>query len=204
MKVFNMRDLVPTDDLRLRKVSKKVALPLSDEDFGILQGMAAFTMESQAKEKDDNGDDYISAIGMAAPQFGINKRMFVIAMTDDNGKIVVYAVVNPEIQTRSKKNIILSDGESCLSVIGGESKKVSRSESVRWKGTLIDLETGDEDTKYMSGMKGYLGIVFQHEYDHLDGILYIDKYVGKPSGFGDPIDPESDTSISGYTKSGTE
>lgn len=174
MKIFNMKDIVVVPNPLLKEKSMNVEVPLLNEDFETLQGMAAFVLESQAKETDANNDKYTSAIGMAAPQFGINKNMFVIALADDDGDLFVYAIVNPVIEKTSKKLISLIDGEKCLSIPDGENEKVLRAESIRWSGYLVDLKTGEYEYKKMTKMQGYLGLVFQHEYDHLNGVLYTD------------------------------
>lgn len=174
MKIVTMEDLIPTDDKRLREKSVDIEVPLTEENLQLLQGMAAFVMQSQTKEVDENGDKYTPAVGLSAVQIGINKRIFVIAMPDDEGDLFVYAVVNPVINEGSKRMIALTEGESCLSIPNGEPEKVFRSEKIRWSGYLVNLEDGSYKYKKMSKMEGYLGIVFQHEYDHLEGILYTD------------------------------
>jgi len=174
MKVFNMKDLLLEDNPILREPSKLVEMPLSQDDFETLQEMAAFVMESQTKELDANGDKYRPAIGLSAVQLGILKQMFVIVTTDDDLDLFVMAVVNPRIEKESQNLISLTDGEGCLSVQSVDSAKVPRREWVRWSGTLVDLETGETARKTLSKIDGYLGVVFQHEYDHLAGVLFTD------------------------------
>jgi peptide deformylase len=175
MKIVTMKDFIPSTDPRLRQKSTEVEIPLLKENLELLQGMAAFVMESQTKEFDENGDKYTSAIGLSAVQIGINKKMFIIAMPDDEGDLFVYAVINPIIEDTSRRMIALKDGESCLSLPEREPEKVFRYEKIRWSGYLVNLENEFYEYKKKSKMEGYLGIVFQHEYDHLQGILYIDK-----------------------------
>ena len=174
MRTFNMKDLLLEDNPILKQKSETVALPLSEEDLEILQGMAAFVMQSQTKEFDDNGDKYRQAIGLSAVQVGILKRMFVIALPDDDNELFVIAVVNPVIEKESSSLISLSDGEGCMSVQSVESGKVARREWIRWSGKLVDLKTGVIEDKKLTKLSGYLGIVFQHEYDHLNGLLFTD------------------------------
>jgi len=169
-----MKDLVPEDNKILLSIAEEVQLPLSEEDLEILKGMSAFVLESQIKELDDNGEPYRQAVAIAAPQLGISKRMFVISTVDDAGTLFTMTVVNPKIQNHSKSLIVLPDGEGCMSVIGRRGL-VPRYQNIRWSGTLVDLETGETEYKYMSKVDGYLGIIFQHEYDHLDGILFTSK-----------------------------
>jgi len=174
MKIFNMKDLVSEDNPILRKAAEPVTLPLSQDDLETLQGMAAFVMQSQTKEIDDDGTLYTSAVGLAAPQVGISKQMFVISMPDDNNDLFTMAVVNPKIVTTNKEFISLSEGESCLSVKSLASGKVARYKKIRYDGYLVDLSTGEVEKKKMGRLEDYLAIVFQHEYDHLAGILYTD------------------------------
>lgn len=100
-------------------------------------------------------------VGLAAPQIGVNKRMFVI----DIGDGVVRKVINPKIEYFGD---IIECEEGCLSVPGIH-KNVKRPEKVKItytneKGITV-VEEADE----------LLSRAFQHEYDHLDGILYVDK-----------------------------
>lgn len=171
---FTMKDLVLAEAEKALPKAQEVSLPLSEEDLGTLRAMSAFVLESQTKEFDENGDKFTQAIGIAATQFGISKRMFVITTIDDEGVLFTMAVVNPVIEKHSNAKIYIPEGESCLSI---PNKKgiVPRYENIRWSGTLVDLETGEIETKTLSKVSGYLGIVFQHEYDHLQGILYTDK-----------------------------
>lgn len=171
---FTMKDLILEEAERALPKAQNISLPLSEEDLGLLRAMSAFVLESQTKELDENGDKFTQAIGVAATQFGISKRMFIITTVDDAGVLFTMAVVNPVIEKHSNTKIYIPEGESCLSI---PNKKgiVPRYENIRWSGILVDLETGETETKTLSKVSGYLGIVFQHEYDHLEGILYTDK-----------------------------
>lgn len=101
-------------------------------------------------------------VGLAAPQVGVMRRLFVIDLGDGSGKIVM---INPEmIETRGEE-----DGEEgCLSV-PNRVGRVIRPEYVKIKGTNLD----GEEVEYEA--EGLLARAFCHEYDHLDGILYSDK-----------------------------
>lgn len=173
--MINMKDLLKEDDERLRKVSEEVEIPLSEEDLKTLQEMGIFIMKSQTTELDENGEKYIPAVGLAAPQIGINKRMFVIGLPDDDNDFVILAFVNPTIVSQSKTFITAKEGESCLSVQSMGVEKVTRFEWVRHTSYMVDLQTGETRKKICSKLSGYLGIVFQHEFDHLYGLLYSDR-----------------------------
>ncbi|MCB9458822.1 MAG: peptide deformylase [Anaerolineaceae bacterium] len=113
-------------------------------------------------------------VGLAAPQVAISQRLIVVRLPDSTEEDreeygdqagVVYAVANPKIIKTSKE--IVSGVEGCLSLPGllGE---VDRHESV--------VITGQDryGKEWRLKAKGWLARVFQHEIDHLDGILFTD------------------------------
>lgn len=106
-------------------------------------------------------------VGLAAPQVGVLWRMFIV---DLQGRIPgqpPLVLINPSFTEMSDE--IVQGTEGCLSIPGYHSDKVLRSRLVRIDGFDHNLEpvTLEADD--------YLARVFQHEYDHLDGILYIDR-----------------------------
>ena len=103
-----------------------------------------------------------NGVGLAAPQVGINKKYFVIDVNDG----VIRKIVNPEILEYSE-DFDESD-EGCLSV-PGIYKKVKRSFQIKVRYQDENGEVKEET------MKGFLAKAFQHEYDHLFGVLFIDK-----------------------------
>ncbi len=124
---------------------------------------------------DDMVDTLLDApgVGLAAPQVAVSQRVIVVRLPDDEeskkeyGKQagVLYIVINPEIVRASKD--MVSGIEACLSIPGyyGE---VERHVSVTVRGY-------DRDGKEIRiKAKDWLARVFQHEIDHLDGVLFID------------------------------
>jgi len=103
-------------------------------------------------------------IGLAAPQVGISKRIIVVD-TDLKGQRIL-ALVNPEIIEKSKEKD--KDEEGCLS-FPGIFLEIKRSKKVKVKALDINGE------KVELTADGLLARVFQHEIDHLDGILFIDR-----------------------------
>jgi len=100
-------------------------------------------------------------VGVAAPQLGILKRIFVVAVQGDEPRVFI----NPSILETSHKTSKIEEG--CLS-IPGVFTNVVRSESIKiqaWniKGRPFTLEAG-----------GMLARVILHEYDHLEGVLFLD------------------------------
>lgn len=100
-------------------------------------------------------------VGLAAPQVGILKRLFVIDVYDDYGPRVF---INPEILETKGSQI---GGEGCLSIPGRE-EEVDRPYYVKVKATN---EKGEE---FVLEAEELLARAICHENDHLDGILYID------------------------------
>ncbi|MBB5220053.1 peptide deformylase [Treponema rectale] len=110
-------------------------------------------------------DTMISAngVGLAAPQVGIAKRFFVL-MSDDDVKRVF---INPEITKTSAETAAYEEG--CLS-IPGESESIVR--PVKVSVTALN-ENGKRFT--IEDADGLLARIIQHENDHLNGVLYIDR-----------------------------
>lgn len=102
-------------------------------------------------------------VGLAAPQVGRLSRLIVVSAGEDDG---AYALCNPRIVARSEEEEI--DTEGCLS-IGEISVPVSRAVSVS-----LDAEDLDGETMSLT-VEGFEARVIQHEMDHLDGILILDR-----------------------------
>ena len=177
--VVKMSSLVKETDPILKKEAEPVQLPLSDEDLETLRAMAVFLMESQTKEKDEDGTPYRKAVGIAAPQIGISKQMFVTAIVDDENDLFVNAYVNPHIDSVGSNMVKLTSGEGCLSVQSVENGQVARYSTLRHTSYKVNLSTGEVTKKVMGRLEGYEAIVFQHEYDHLAGMLFTDLFESK-------------------------
>lgn len=132
----------------LGKKTQKIKDPLDVK----IQNLVASMLETM---RSANG------LGLAAPQIGESLRLCVI---EENG--VSYVLINPKITASSKKRILMEEG--CLS-FPGEFFQISRPEEVKVrytdaKGNNIKLKAD-----------GLLARALQHEIDHLDGILIIDR-----------------------------
>lgn len=109
-------------------------------------------------------------IGLAAPQIGVLKKMFVIAtpINNEQGDEVNFfkkVFINPSIIDKSDKKVFYNEG--CLS-IPGIYEDVLRSESITVSYSDSDFNNIEEK------LDGIVARVFQHEFDHLNGILFID------------------------------
>ena len=105
-------------------------------------------------------------VGLAAPQVGILRRMIAVQRFDKPGEPFCF-YVNPEIVWYSQTRLPGSEG--CLS-IPGVSGSVLRSER-------IVVRYLDEESLRMAAdtVEGFTAVIFQHEVDHLDGVLFIDR-----------------------------
>jgi len=110
-------------------------------------------------------------VGLAAPQVGVDKRVFVFSWTDDDDVVWRGAAVNPELwisPTPVGEADEEEESEGCLS-IPGERFPLRRAE-------LAILRAVDEtNDPFEIKAEGWLARIFQHEYDHLDGVLYADR-----------------------------
>jgi len=106
-----------------------------------------------------------SGVGLSANQIGLGYRLFVAEVPDANGTSKFYAVFNPKLE-RDREVAVMEEG--CLSV-PGKYGFVERSTKVR----LTGLDKRGKVLKIRAW--GFLAHVFQHEVDHLDGKLFIDK-----------------------------
>lgn len=113
-----------------------------------------------------------NGLGLAAPQVGVPQRVFIVELPeelDEEGQVELsaerYVLVNPEIVRRRGEQEMV---EGCLSVPGYRGM-VKRNTYVVIKGQ----DTEGRNVRYRA--EGLLAQAFQHELDHLDGILYIDR-----------------------------
>jgi len=162
---MGIRDVLQFPDPRLRRRSEPIE-KITDE----LRQLAADMLETMYDEP---------GIGLAAPQVGASVRLVVLdtQWTADDADRKPCVFVNPELTERSGE---LVWNEGCLSV-PDFSADVKRAERVVLR--ALDLE-GREVIETASGLRA---VCFQHEVDHLDGVLFIDRisrlkrnlYVGK-------------------------
>jgi peptide deformylase len=131
------------------------ASPVSDFDAG-LQELVRDLFDAMYREK---------GVGMAGPQLGETARVFVVDVDDDLAGRTKRAFVNPVI-TRREGTVVAEEG--CLSIPG------FREDVKRW--ASIDVEARDETGRpFTLTADGLLARAIQHELDHLDGILFIDR-----------------------------
>jgi peptide deformylase len=110
-------------------------------------------------------------IGLAATQVGVGKRVVVLDVSPVDETIAPMAVVNPEIVARDGSAAAV---EGCLSVPGVQGE-VCRAETVEVRG--VD----EQGTPLRIRADGILSRALQHEIDHLDGVLFIDRLSSTPA-----------------------
>lgn len=152
----------------LRETSKEVSLPLSKEDIELAEKMI-YHVEDSIKPK----SKFRPAVGVAAIQYGIPKRMFYIYIEDEKKGILFRdLLINPKIISKSESLVALKDGEGCLSV---DEKWPNQSGYVKRSFRIIVEGYSYFEKKIVRHDKtNYVAIVLQHELDHLDGKLFID------------------------------
>jgi peptide deformylase len=169
------KDIVLDSDPRVRQKSQDVNLPLSPEDKELLEAMVQYVRDSQNEEIAE-AEELDPAVGLAAIQLGIPKKMLAIVIPDEEGNNYELALVNPKIISESVQNAYIDAGEGCLSVKDEHPGHVFR--HARIKVRAYDLL---QDKKVVLSAEGYIAVVLQHEIDHLSGILFYDRI--------DPNDP---------------
>ncbi len=141
----------------LRAISREVA----KEEFGSVYLRDVIAAMKKALSAEHDG------VAIAAPQIAIGLRLFVVATSayEETAKHTPLVFINPTIIKRSKKTAIMQEG--CLSVrwIYGKTKR----------SLAATVEAYDEDgRKFTYGGNGLLAHIFQHEVDHLNGVLFTD------------------------------
>lgn len=135
-------------------ILRKKSLPVENIDADVIELINNMT-ETMYSQK---------GLGLAAPQVGVNKRIIIVDHTGGEEPGSLLQLINPELVIKTGE--MLGD-EGCLS-IPGEYEKVRRASNVVLKalnpaGETIEIEA-----------EGLLARAFQHEIDHLDGVLFID------------------------------
>ena len=137
------------------------ALPVTDFDDSLRQ-LVADMYETM---------DLAPGVGLAAPQVGVGLRVFVYNWVDDDERVWRNVAINPTLlitPTPTGEADEDDESEGCLS-IPGERFALRRSD--RAVLTALDLD----GQLYEVDADGWLARIFQHEFDHLDGILYADR-----------------------------
>ena len=161
-------DIVDEKDKILRTISEEVKFPLSEEDKKTIDLMIEYLTNSQI-DKLAKKYDLRPGMGLAAIQLGIPKRYLVIVHEQEiKETFKTYVVINPKILSTSEEKIYVEEGEGCLSVNRDVEGIIPRYARVTISGYDID------GNPIKIRAREELAIAFQHEIDHLNGILFYD------------------------------
>lgn len=163
IRIGKMLKIVQKDNPVLRKVATEVNL--SSITTSTVQKIIS-NMKKAVLVEDDG-------VAIAAPQIGESRRIFVVsrrafAIENNDKQINTYndlVCINPKIIKKSKRIVTLPEG--CLSVrwIYGQTRRPEK---------VIIEAYNEKGEKFIRGAGGLLAQIFQHEIEHLDGILFID------------------------------
>ena len=156
MRVLTIAD--PADNAVLRAPSSNLSKKaLQSEDYASLCSLMVATVTHPSQD----------GVGIAGPQVGLNRRVVAVQRFDKEGEpFEVY----PNISIVWASDSLEAGPEGCLSV-------PDRREDVM-RSTEIEIEYADSSNGYETvreRVSGFTAVIFQHEIDHLDGILYIDR-----------------------------
>lgn len=148
-------DELDNDPLRMK--SREIA----QEEFSSVYLRDVISSMKKALAREDDG------VAIAAPQIAIPLRIFVVAESayEEDAKYKPLVFINPKIIKASKKSAVMQEG--CLSVrwVYGKTRRA----------VSATVEAYDEEgRKFTFGGSGLIAHIFQHEIDHLDGVLFID------------------------------
>ena len=161
----------------LHEMSKEVKFPLSKQDEKLIYDAIKYLKMSQ---DDDTAEKYNlrAGMGMAFVQMGKLKRIFVIVYEYEEGKFENYIFINPKILSHSEEMVYVDGGEGCLSV----NREV---EGIVPRHARITVGYYDEKGNYKEErVREEMSVAFQHEIDHLNGIMFTDK-IDKKNPFKD-------------------
>lgn len=155
MRVLTVDD--PEDSIFLRKKS----IDFSDRDlnsptFIILAGKMVSTVTDPSQD----------GVGIAGPQVGLARRIIAVQRFDKEGEpFEVY----PNIRIESLSGDVVSGQEGCLSVPG------ERGSVPRYSTVVVSYKDPVTLNTVLDTVEGFTAVIFQHEIDHLEGILYTDR-----------------------------
>jgi len=170
--MINYNNIIKEDNKDLFEKSVEVKLPLSAEDEKTMLDLHDYLQKSY----DENPWEKYKikpGVGLAAPQIDCLRRMFAILTYDENGELYELGVINPKIIAESEALTYLDGGEGCLSVDRSVTGFVHRPKRIKVVFHSYDFETHTVQ-KVTMRLKNYLAVVFQHEFDHLNGVLFVD------------------------------
>lgn len=170
-------NILDEKDPRLHQVSEEVTFPLDHETIQKIYDALDY-LEMSQDEEIAKKYDLRAGMGLSFCQIGIMKRIFVVSEDYGDGTFGRYIVINPKLISHSEERIYVGEGEGCLSINRETCGIVPRYARIR-------VKAYDEHGKeYEIRCREDISIAFQHEMDHLDGILFTDR-IDKNNPFKD-------------------
>jgi peptide deformylase len=166
--MLKTKDILDEKDKKLHQISKEVKFPLEEEDIKLINDSLEYLRLSQDEEKAEELN-LRAGMGLAFPQLGKLKRIFVISYKTEEGNFIEYTVINPTIISYSNEMIYVEEGEGCLSVNRDVEGIIPRHARITVGFHNIDGTYREER------VREEIAVAFQHEKDHLDGILFTDR-----------------------------
>ena len=148
------------DSVFLRQKNKDINLKKDKEDVSYLVKRMKETLEKE------------QGVGIAAPQIGIGRNIFLFMRIDKEGEPVEVAI-NPKIISHSEE-MVCFERDGCLSI----PDDWGNTTRYKWIEVEYQNENGEKIREHLKGHSrndDFTGVIFQHEYDHLNGVLFIDK-----------------------------
>ena len=166
--MLKTKDILDEKEKILREKSEEVVFPLSESDKKTIKDIIEMLINSQIPELAEKYN-LRPGMGLAAIQLGIKKRYFVVVHEYEEGKFDNYVLINPKIVSASEEMIYVGEGEGCLSIN-------RETEGIVPRHARVTMEAYDEEgRKIRVRAREELAIAFQHELDHLNGILFVDR-----------------------------
>lgn len=166
--MLKTKDILDEKENILHKKSENALFPLTEEDKKLIKDSIEYLRLSQDEKKAEELG-LRAGMGLAFPQLGILKRIFVISYKTEEGNFIEYTVINPTLISYSKELVYVEEGEGCLSV----NRDV---EGIIGRHARITVGFYDELGNYKEErVREEIAVAFQHEMDHLDGILFTDR-----------------------------
>lgn len=174
--MITMDDIIREGHETLRTKAIEMTFPLTAEERQIAEDMLQFLKNSQDPEIAEKYN-LRGGIGLAANQINVPKRMFALHLLGEDDEFVSFVAINPKIVSHSVEQTYITSGEGCLSVDRDVPGYVPRHARITVK--YKDLDGQEHKVR----LKGLPAIAFQHELDHLNGVMFYDR-INKKEPFG--------------------
>lgn len=163
MPFYVLQTTVEADSVFLRLKAKDVDIASIGKDEDLAQLIARMKVTLMQEH----------GVGLAAPQVGISRNVFLFMRIDQPDSLIITTAINPKIVNHSDETVCF-EGDGCLSIpdVAGNSIRYP------WVDVEYYTEQGELVNERLSGYSretDFTGIIFQHEFDHLQGVLFIDK-----------------------------